>query len=746
MQHLKTPLILLILVSILSLTSYPETVNAQSKSALKGKVINAKTNNKISNANIILKNTNTGTSSDKNGFFEIKNLQAGNYKLTVTVVGFITQNISVRLPQKNNEVVKIALQPEIKKIKDIEIIGSQNILIKDTTITREFISMTPAISRVTNIEIEQQGATTLIDAMQHIPGAWIETRGRKVKQFFSVRGQKYPYPEYSIDGVWQKEFHETGYFMSTSNIESIEIVRSSAALVKGLSGLTGIIDVRTVKPKEETVSVGVKYGSQNSYKADVQYGNISKNISYNASASYFGTDGVENRGGKEQIGNINGWFEWQLNKRLKLSANTIFIHGLREFVKPIAPADPKFINQDEKYDPIQTILSSVKLEYSGKNNSKTELQTNFAYRNPLYSVYSTTNDTYNSYREKDYEYSVNLLHSHPLSKNNTIRIGGIYNHWVAPEGKRFYSGKKADVQTFSAVIADEHQSGNFIFDGGLRLIGEYINEWGGFSIEGSGGKFKGVESIKNEYMPLVWQSTLGTSYLLSQSSSLHLNFTGGNITPRKGSLTSEGTAPENETRLQYDAGFKKASKAGDMISLSIFFIDRKNAIDYSGETIDNYDGELMELYRNTDKQNYGVELDLKKVIPSTHLSLFANSTFMQGKYLKDGEMVEDTEIPKIIINGGATFNNSLFDINVFANYTGPYENDRFVAKGWIAENGKAPLGDFFTLNLIAGYSFGKTRNMRFYIEGKNITDVKYQTVAGFPDQGRMLFSGIKVNF
>jgi len=42
----------------------------------------------------------------------------------------------------------------------------------------------------------------------------IVTRSRKVKQFFSVRGQKYPYPENAVDGVVFREFFEVPYFFS----------------------------------------------------------------------------------------------------------------------------------------------------------------------------------------------------------------------------------------------------------------------------------------------------------------------------------------------------------------------------------------------------------------------------------------------------------------------------------------------------------------------------------------------------
>lgn len=78
------------------------------------------------------------------------------------------------------------------------------------------------------------------------------------------------------------------------------------------------------------------------------------------------------------------------------------------------------------------------------------------------------------------------------------------------------------------------------------------------------------------------------------------------------------------------------------------------------------------------------------------------------------------------------------DVNVYLNYIGAYKNE-------IAEYGKAPLGDFTTFDLTAGYRFGENRNMRLFVEGKNIFDVEFQTVPGYPDNGRMLFAGMNIS-
>ena len=47
-----------------------------------------------------------------------------------------------------------------------------------------------SITTVDREAIGRRGAATVIEALEQVPGAWVETRGRKVKQFFSLRGQQ----------------------------------------------------------------------------------------------------------------------------------------------------------------------------------------------------------------------------------------------------------------------------------------------------------------------------------------------------------------------------------------------------------------------------------------------------------------------------------------------------------------------------------------------------------------------------
>jgi outer membrane cobalamin receptor len=710
-----------------------------------GFVYNSETREPVPNANIAVAGTQTGTSSDNNGNFELS-LSVGEYTISVTSIGFSEKEIKIRVPDESPKLLRIALTPAKLEIGEVDVFGSYFLPDRDTSVNRIPVSILPAMTTISAVEIEKQGAVTLVDALKFVPGGWTETRGRKTKQFFSVRGQKYPYPDYSIDGVWQKEFEETGYFLSALDIESVEIVRSSSALVKGLSGLTGVVDVKTKKPERETISLLAKYGELNNYVTSLQYGNKINDFSFTTSAAFFGTEGPPGRNGKERIGNFHGNLDWKINSKFKLAAGVTYISGLRQLVRiDDEIGAPNIKNRMEKYDPVRTLLTHVKLNYTGNDGSLTELQTNMAYRNVDFANYNIPQETTAWHDENDWEYGVNVLHNRPLSPSNTLRIGALYNHWVAPDGKRFYVGRSSNVHTFSGVVASEQKVGKFLFDAGFRLIGGHIVEWGGFGIEGSGGAFRDVEPIEDEAAQVEWQSVLGASYVLSGVSSLHYNFSGGTIAPRKGSLTGEGVTPEDEGRFQHDFGFRYKSQNRSEISVSTFFTRRKNSIDFSGQTIVTENDLVMELYENIDKRSYGVEMSAKLNVPSLHSYFFGNALLMKGEKESENSMVKDEQLPRVILNTGFYFDYSSFDANVFVNYTGPYSNNRFVNPAWVQEHGDFLLGDFLSVDATTGYTFSGRFTTRLFIEVKNIVDQKYMTVAGYPDPGRLFLGGIKIS-
>ncbi|MFA7490581.1 MAG: TonB-dependent receptor [Mariniphaga sp.] len=713
---------------------------------VRGFVLHANTGDPVGGANISVLGTARGSVSDHDGFFKLQ-LPPGEFKISVTSVGFSDEEIIVLVPDRTKEMLNIKLMPRQHEIEGVDIYGRFDLPGRDTSINRIPVSILPAMTTITAADIEKQGAVTLVDAMKYVTGGWTETRGRKTKQFFSLRGQKYPYPDYSIDGVWQREFEETGYFFSALDIESVEIVRSSSALVKGLSGLTGVVDVKTKKPERETVSLLTRYGEQNNYFANLQYGNKINDLSFQTSASFFGTDGPVGKNGKERLRNFHGTFNWLASEHIRIAAGATYISGLRQLMTiDDEIGAPNIKSRKEEYDPVNTLLTYVKISFQGRKGAQTDVQTNYSYRDVDYYTFNISQESTTSHEENDWEYGVNVLHSQPVSKTNTLRLGALYNHWVAPEGKRYYVGRSCDVHTFSGVVASEQKAGKFLFDAGFRMIGGHIVEWGGFGIEGSASGFGNVAPIEDQAAPFEWQSVLGATYLFSEVSSLHYNFSGGTIAPRKGSLTDAGARPESESRFNHELGFRYHLAGKAEFTANSFLTNRNDAIDYSGETVVTNNDLVMELYENLDKRSYGMEASAKISIPGVYSDVFVNGLVMKGEKESDGRMQEDSQLPKVMINAGFLFDHSDFDASLFVHHTGPYTNNRFVNPAWVQEHGNFPLGDFTTADLTAGYTLKGRVATRFFIEVKNVLDKKFMTVAGYPDPGRLIMAGLRINY
>jgi hypothetical protein len=380
----------------------------------------------------------------------------------------------------------------------------------------------------------------------------------------------------------------------------------------------------------------------------------------------------------------------------------------------------------------------VKTYFRPSDRVSTELLLHYIDRD--HTFVSATETPHVSTREWDYEWGINLIQALGLSQNNTLRVGGLYNHWIAPNGKRFYVGRRTDLETYSAVIVDEHRFGRMILDGGLRWAKTYINDYGAFNISGSSRGFGDVVPVEDEWEPSIFNGSVGAAYYLSSALSLHLNLASGYIQPRVGTLDVNLEEPKNERRIKLDLGVR----AGQ-VSLVGFLTQQADAIALSGKT-EELEGRVMELYMNRDQDQIGLELEAKTEPLFNIVQPFINVTAMRSRAESEGEMERNKELPQLIVNGGVYASRSRFDVSVFWKYVSSYESTRFVAVKSGEPPVPQPLGDFHTLNATAGWSFGGRHRARIYVEVKNITDRKFSTVVGYPDFGRKFTIGLRQAF
>jgi len=593
-----------------------------------------------------------------------------------------------------------------------------------------------ATSVVGRKEIQQQKAYSVVDAMKYIPGAWTETRGRKVKDFFSVRGQRYPYPGYTIDGLWFREFHETNYFLSAANVERIEIVRSSSAMLLGPGGMTGMINIVPRDYTETETQIDTLFGTNNTSRTYLSHGSSGKNYSYAVGLGYHHTDGV-GENARENMSNIYSRLVLKPTTDLTLFFNSFIIFGDRQLRLAEPPANNTLQTRRDSYDPMTTYLFVGKALYEPSDMASTDVSVGYANRR----FYGHRNGL-DFALEEDYEYTISAIQSLQLTERNILRIGGMFNQWESPTGKRFYVGRPADLYTVSGVVVDEHNFGRLILNAGYRISRTYYRQFGGFSVEGSGNEFKNVEEVSNEWEDPLHTISLSASYELTDEYTLFGNFTWGQIAAMPGMLDSDLKQPGTETRTKYDLGIKKRIENFGEAALTGFYVYQDEAALLDGETVLNLFGDEIAQYENADRDNFGLELDIHSNRFENGLQFFFNATAMQTRRTTDGDWGKDREIPEFILGGGTSYLFDDFELALFANHVSPYENERFLP----GTSPPAPLGDFTEVNAQLTYYFGEEKRNSLFFRVDNIGDKHYSTVNGYPDYGRRFMGGISVVF
>ena len=582
---------------------------------------------------------------------------------------------------------------------------------------------------------------TVTDALVLAPGAWTETRGRKVKQFTSFRGQTYPYPDYALNGLWFREFHELPYFFPVAELERIEVLRSSSALLKGNSGLAGVINLvpRRYTERHTYLELGVgEFDTLHGYLS--HYEPIGRG-GLRVGLGHYQTDNHRDFGA-ERRETLSLGLDQRLGDDFSVEAYAFVLEGERELIQAEAPAGNRFRTSRESFDPIRAVVGTLRLRYQPDERKMTELSLWGSDRHAAFTQVNTTSGSHVSHDDDDYEYGAQLLQALSLGDDNILRIMGLYHHWVAPDGKRYYVGRRADIHTLAATVVDEQSWGNLTVDGGVRVAREYVDEFAGFGIEGSGRGLSSVEAVRDEWGEPLFRGNAGLRYAAVNWATLYGNYAYGEVEARDGALTSDGLTPTAEQRHSLDAGVHINARWIASFKCGGFYVQRDNAIRLDGGTYVSASGLELEHYENRDSEQYGIEIEGRTRPLWGHVGLLADALFMQSRVADDsGAMRNDGEVPDEIISAGVYANVGRVDLNVFAKYVGDYENDRFAADGE-----PKPLGDYVDIDMTAGVRLGRERLTRLYVKVQNILDEEYSTVVGYYDAGRHVSAGLQHTF
>ncbi|WP_299054092.1 TonB-dependent receptor [uncultured Polaribacter sp.] len=270
------------------------TALAQNNS-LSGKIIS--NGNVLPFANVYVKNTKLGMSSNENGMYEIKKIPNGTYIIIISSVGHQTK------------VEKITFANNEKKIKNFEL--KESLALDEIVISGTLKPVTKSNSPVP-VEVysetffKKNPTPSIFESLQNINGVKPQINCNVCNTGdIHINGLEGPYTFILIDGMPIVSGLSTVYGLSgipQALIERVEIVKGPASTLYGSEAVGGIINIITKKPTNAAaVSTDILTSSWGEVNTDI-------GVRYKASEKIDGLLGVSYFNFQNRIDNNNDNF------------------------------------------------------------------------------------------------------------------------------------------------------------------------------------------------------------------------------------------------------------------------------------------------------------------------------------------------------------------------------------------------------------------------------------------------------
>ncbi|MBD2753080.1 TonB-dependent receptor [Spirosoma sp. BT704] len=240
--------------ALLICLQFPSLLMAQQSAPVSGKVVSA-SGEVVPGANVVVKGTTTGTSTNAQGNFSLNAPSDGT--LVISSLGFVSLEIAIG----GRSQLTVKLAEDRKALEEVVVVGYG---------TQRKSDVTGSLSSVTAKEIKSVPVTGVGQALQgraagvqvtqasNAPGGGVTIR---IRGGNSINAGNEPL--YVIDGF--PVYNESGANLNPNDIESMEILKdASATAIYGSRGANGVVLITTKRGKsgQNRIEFETYYGIQ----------------------------------------------------------------------------------------------------------------------------------------------------------------------------------------------------------------------------------------------------------------------------------------------------------------------------------------------------------------------------------------------------------------------------------------------------------------------------------------------------
>jgi TonB-dependent receptor len=250
---------------------------AQQTGSVRGKVIDALTNESLPSANIVIQDPFLGTISALNGDFMLHNVPVGTQTLHVSYLGYQEQELAVELAP--GEVQTVNVEMKVNSIMGDEIIIREQASGQRAAINQQFAALT--IKNVVSSEkIEELPDANAAEAIGRLPGISLKRNSGEADKIV-IRGLSPKYNNVTIEGIRMPSTNDFDRSVDLSLVQSellsgIEVTKSLTPDMDA-DALGGTVNLRLLEAPSER---------KTSFAAEGGYADISQDF---ANYKFFGS-------------------------------------------------------------------------------------------------------------------------------------------------------------------------------------------------------------------------------------------------------------------------------------------------------------------------------------------------------------------------------------------------------------------------------------------------------------------------
>ena len=437
------PILLTFAFALISILTFAQ------QATLKGRVITSD-NQPLEFVNVGIQGISKGSTTDRYGRYEIKNIEPGTYRVFASFVGLEKQEQEITLVAGETLALDFTIRESSTELTEVVVSDfSSNRFYSDSSFTVGKLPLkdleNPQVyNSISGRLLREQVANTMNDALKNATGVtrlWESTgRGGDGSEYYSMRG--FSVQPTLVNGMPNVN---NGAF-DPANIETIDVIKGPSGTLFGSAVISygGLINITTKKPfdlfKGEVGLITGSFG-MNRLVADVNVP-ISETTAFRVNTAFQSQNTFQDAGNRSSFF-IAPSFKFQASERLTFLINTEFLESNS------VNAPMLFLNRNAtlKFDRIDPFLANYERSFTGNELS---------IRNPSYGLQA----------QAFYKISPQWTSQTVISRSSTKTDG--YYHYLFDAGDgdsftRFISDRNGQTITtdLQQNFIGDFQLGNF---------------------------------------------------------------------------------------------------------------------------------------------------------------------------------------------------------------------------------------------------------------------------------------------